>query len=83
MEKTRLSSKGQVIIPKSIRDSRGWKPGEELLVEETNDGIFLKPARGFPRTMLREVLGCMGYKGPPKSLRDMEEAIAKGARERK
>jgi hypothetical protein len=33
--------------------------------------------------MLRDVLGCMGYKGPPKSLRDMEEAIAKGAQERR
>lgn len=83
MEKTRLSSKGQVIIPKSIRASRGWKPGEELLVEETNEGILLKPMRGFPSTMLRDVLGCMGYKGPPKSLRDMEEAIAKGAQERR
>jgi len=27
------------------------------------------------------VIGCVGYKGPKKSLKDMEAAIAKGAKE--
>lgn len=83
MEKTRLSSKGQVIIPKSIRESRGWKAGEELLVEETEEGIVLRPAQWFPRTKLEDVVGCMGYKGPAKTIEDMREAIVRGARERK
>lgn len=33
METTRLSSKGQVILPKSIRDARHWAPGAEFEIE--------------------------------------------------
>ncbi|PZN73131.1 MAG: hypothetical protein DM484_23225 [Candidatus Methylumidiphilus alinenensis] len=29
METTRLSSKGQVILPKSVRDAHHWSPGSE------------------------------------------------------
>ena len=34
MEKTKLSNKGQVVIPKAIRARRGWKPGLEFVVED-------------------------------------------------
>ena len=30
MEKTRLSNKGQVVIPKAVRLRYGWKPGLEF-----------------------------------------------------
>jgi AbrB family looped-hinge helix DNA binding protein len=55
METTRLSTKGQIVLPRSIRDSRDLKPGTEFTVEETADGILLKPAPAFPRTTLEEV----------------------------
>jgi len=29
-----MSSKGQVIVPKAVRDARNWFPGTEFLVEE-------------------------------------------------
>jgi len=48
METTRLSSKGQVILPKSIRDAHRWQPGTEFVVEETTEGILLRPAKTFP-----------------------------------
>ena len=41
MEKTRLSSKGQLIIPKAVRDAHGWGEGTEFTVEDTKDGIVL------------------------------------------
>jgi AbrB family looped-hinge helix DNA binding protein len=30
---TRLSSKGQVVIPARVRQALGWRPGEKLSVE--------------------------------------------------
>ena len=57
----------------------GWEPGLEFVVEDTGDGIKLKPMTPYPETKAEELLGCVGYKGPKKSLREMEAAIAKGA----
>jgi AbrB family looped-hinge helix DNA binding protein len=59
METTRLSTKGQIILPKGIRESRAWGPGTEFEVEETGDGILLRPAAHFPDTNLEEVAGCL------------------------
>jgi len=82
METTRLSSKGQVILPKSVRESHHWVPGTEFMVVDTPDGILLRPAKSFQPTRLEEVIGCTGYKGSAKTLQDMEEAIAKGVKAR-
>ncbi len=68
METTRLSTKGQVVLPKTIRTARAWGPGTEFTVEETQDGILLRPARRLPVTTLDDVVGCLKYKGKPKSL---------------
>ena len=81
MEKTRLSNKGQVVIPKAVRALHGWKAGLEFAIENVGDGIKLKPIKPYKDTKIDEVIGCVGYEGPVKSLQDMEAAIAKGARE--
>ena len=75
---TRLSNKGQIVIPKRIRATHGWEPGLEFIVEDTGDGIKLKPVIPFLETKAEELLGCVGCKGPKKSLKEMEAAIAKG-----
>ncbi len=79
MAKTRLSSKGQVIIPKSSRDIHHWEIGQELVVIDTDEGVLLKPARPFPAATLDELAGCLSYSGPAKSLEEMEQAIQQGA----
>lgn len=81
MKTIRLSSKGQVIIPKSIRDTHQWSIGQEFLVENTPDGVLLKPKTAFPQTTVREVAGCLKYSGPPKSIEEMNDATGKGIRE--
>ena len=78
VETTKLSSKGQVILPKSVRDACDWKPGTEFAVEPTSEGVLLRPLRPFAATRLKDVLGCANYRGKVKSLDDMEKAIAKG-----
>jgi AbrB family looped-hinge helix DNA binding protein len=82
METTRLSSKGQIVLPKSVRDARSWEPGTEFAVDETPEGILLRPLRPFPPTSIADVFGCLKYKGRAKTLRQMEKAIAKGLRAR-
>jgi len=78
MAKTRLSSKGQVIIPKSSRDAHHWDSGQELIVIDTEEGVLLKPARPFPPATLEELAGCLSYGGPAKTLEEMEQAIREG-----
>ena len=82
METTRLSSKGQIVLPKSVREARSWKPGTEFAVDETSDGILLRPLRPFPPTSIAEVYGSLKYTGRPKTLRQMEKAIARGVKSR-
>jgi len=80
---TRLSNKGQVVIPKSIRTTYGLEPGVVFIVESIRDGIVLKPVKTFEPTMIDQVIGCVPYAGTKKTLEDMEAAIAKGARAKK
>ena len=79
---TRLSSKGQLILPKSVRAAHKWGPGTEFVVEDAPDGVLLRPLKPFKPSRLEDVVGCTGYRGRRRSLKDMEEAIAKGARKR-
>jgi AbrB family looped-hinge helix DNA binding protein len=81
MLSTKLSSKGQVIIPKEIRSRHRWEPGQELQAVDTDDGILLRLPTPFPETSLKEVASCLPYSGRPRTLKEMEEAIKKGAGE--
>jgi AbrB family looped-hinge helix DNA binding protein len=76
METTRLSTKGQIILPKEIRTSKAWGPGTEFTVEETSEGVLLRPAGRFAETQLDEVAGCLRSKRKPKSLSQMNSAVA-------
>lgn len=80
IERTRLSSKGQIIIPKSFRLLAGLKPGDEFQVSEFGGSILLTPLRTFSESRLDDVFGCLPHKGPALSLEDMEAGIAEGAR---
>lgn len=84
MASVRLSTKGQLIIPKDIRDRHGWGPGTELSLEDRDGAVILREASpALPETTLQDLIGCTGYRGPARTLEDMEEAIAKGAREQR
>lgn len=78
MEKTKLSSKGQVIIPKDIRDALGWEPGDELLVEQETGRVVLSQPKPFRKTTLDEVSGCLKahYSGPARTVEEMDAAVA-------
>jgi len=78
--KVRLSTKGQLVIPKEIRERHGWGAGAELVFEDLGDRVVLRQWEDVPETRLEDLIGCTGYKGPAKSLEEMEAGIAEGAR---
>jgi AbrB family looped-hinge helix DNA binding protein len=44
METTRVSTKGQVVLPKQIREAHHWAVGQELSVIDLPDCVILKKA---------------------------------------
>jgi AbrB family looped-hinge helix DNA binding protein len=80
---TRLSTKGQLIIPKEIRDRHGWEPGVPLEIEDRGDHLEVRLAeQDFPETTLEDLIGCLPYEGPAHSVEEMNAAITEAARTR-
>ena len=79
---TTLSSKGQVILPKAVREARRLKSGERFAVEDRPEGILLRPLKPFPKTSHADVFGCLRYRGKAKSVAEMKEGLLAEARRR-
>jgi AbrB family looped-hinge helix DNA binding protein len=79
---TVVSTKGQVILPKTIRDQRRWPAGTRLTVEDTAEGVILRPAPLFAPAQIDAVFGSLGYDGPALSLEEMDAAVAAEAKRR-
>lgn len=77
-----LSTKGQLVIPKEIRNKHNWKPGQKLLVVDRGDEVVLEAESMFEETTVDEVAGMLEYSGPRKTLQEMDKAVAKAMRER-
>jgi AbrB family looped-hinge helix DNA binding protein len=72
---TTVSTKGQVILPKAIRQRRKWEAGTRLVVEDTPDGVLLRAAPVFAPTRPEDVAGMLAYRGAPKTIEEMDAAI--------
>lgn len=75
METTTLSSKGQVIIPKSIRTEQKWDAGQEFYVVVTPDGVLFRPKGHFPLSTLDEVLSFAKPGLKAKGEREIDDAF--------
>ena len=82
MQTTRFSTKGQIILPKKIRISRDWKAGTEFSVEETKDGVLLRPKALISPSKLEEVVGFLKSKSGTKTLAQMDAGIAEEVQRR-
>ena len=71
-----ITSKGQITIPKSIRDELGLGPGARVAFLKNPDGFYELHREKRPVTALA---GSLPYSGPPLSVADMENAIASAA----
>ncbi|HET9640584.1 MAG TPA: AbrB/MazE/SpoVT family DNA-binding domain-containing protein [Allosphingosinicella sp.] len=83
---TKLSAKGQVVIPADVRRSLGLKPGQTLQVRQTGTGVTLTPVLEKSGRSTDEILAELRkiytHKGPPVTLEEMDEAIGRMFAER-
>jgi AbrB family looped-hinge helix DNA binding protein len=79
---TTVSTKGQVVLPKAIREERRWRAGTRLTIESTPEGLLLKPSSPFPAAKPADVFASLPSQGKPKSVEEMLAGIAAEARRR-
>lgn len=79
---TTVSTKGQVILPKTIRELRHWNAGTKLVVENREDGVLLKTVPLFGATTIDEVFASLPYSGKAKTVEEMDAAVAAEAKRR-
>ncbi|MGB9717000.1 MAG: AbrB/MazE/SpoVT family DNA-binding domain-containing protein [Thermoproteota archaeon] len=72
---TKISSKGQVVIPKEIRDRFGILPGEKIIVMTRDEEIILKKARRLSLEELSEKIGSVAEKNKVDVEKLIDEAI--------
>ena len=72
---TTLSTKGQVILPKAVREHRNWKPGTRLVVVETAAGVLLSRAPLFETTETKAVFGVLKTDVASRSIEEMDAAV--------
>ncbi len=82
MDTTKLSSKGQVVLPSAIRSARKLKTGARFSVEDTAEGILLRPLNPFPQEQVEDVCGMLKYDGPARSIEEMDAAVSSMFRKR-
>lgn len=59
METVKVSSKGQIVIPKALREARNIQAGTELIISATADGLMLTQARVTKPTKVADGLGML------------------------
>ena len=70
------------MLPKAVREQLRWKAGTRLLVETRPDGVVLRPVETKKKLTVADLRGILKYKGPRRSLEEMDAAIVAEARRR-
>lgn len=76
MTSATVTSKGQITLPKSVRERLGIEAGDRLEFVESEQGFMVVPAT-------RDIRSLRGIVGPPRkpvTLEDMNDAIKKMGR---
>ncbi len=63
MDTVKLSNKGQIVIPKAMRDGLHLPPGTEFVIGVTATGLTLTPETLFQKATVREVRGFLSKRG--------------------
>ena len=84
MATTVFSTKGQLVIPKELRDAKGFGPGVRVEAVEHPEGVLIRIVPSRKKRPVSDLFGILKpfYDGPPISVNDMNEAVAESAVER-
>ena len=63
MKTVRVSSKGQIVIPKAIRESQHIKTGTEFVISSVGSELRLTPAHSLEKTSIKEAAGILHRRG--------------------
>lgn len=66
-----LSSKGQVVIPKEIRDELHWDAGTQITLVSSASGVTLKAVPKKTGRRLEDLIGMLKHDGPPLATEDL------------
>ena len=84
-----LSSKGQVVIPKEIRDELHWDAGTQITLVSSASGVMLKAVPTKTGRKLVDLIGMFKHEGRPLATEELckpvdfsEDEIASGSRGR-
>lgn len=69
VKKVKISSKGQITLPKDLRDKYHLSCGESVIVSDSGEGIVIRPAKGTLRGMLKGKVDSEGFAKDIKVLR--------------
>jgi antitoxin PrlF len=73
-----MTSKGQITVPKEVRDALGLKPGTRVsFIRDESGGYLLRAKTGS----VRDLYGMLPWDGPPKTIEEMDDGISAGAAE--
>lgn len=73
MKEVKVSPKGQVVIPKELRDRFEIKEGDKVLVEGSEKGVLILKK---PRSAAREIAGL--FEGETKPSAELLRELRKG-----
>ena len=77
----RVTAKGQITIPKQVRESLNLRPGDKVRFEVEDDGCARMKAMN---RSIDDIVGMLKpyYDGPVVTVEEMNEAVAEAAAER-
>ena len=80
---TKMSDKGQVVVPAGMRHRLGWLPGTDLEVIEHGDSVTLRPRPApkllTPAQAVERFRALYQHQGPPATIEDMKASARRVA----
>ncbi len=77
---TTVSTKGQIVLPKAIRDELGWTAGTRLIAEKRPAGVVFRREPLLEPTRIEDVYGCLRWSGKPLTIEEMDAGVLREAR---